>query len=266
MERSIARFVPHFRSKTPSSSASLIILQPPRRSSSSFSHLSSELPARRLPIVYDYLSPVHSHLLNTTLTDYLPPSFAQNYLSTAPDSTTTPASVPNLPSTTQNPGILPPAYHLIYFPPTTPPSLLLPDGTDPLQSPGPPFVRRMWAGGALRFNLSHSPPGSLSLQGQRTACVERIVDVAVKGKEGDEKVFVGIDRRVGACEEGEGEETIRARFGEGEDMGNGVACVERRNIVFMRERGPQKGAPEKGGEKKILKGVYCLFLTSIDGS
>ncbi|KAI9661636.1 MAG: hypothetical protein M1821_008874 [Bathelium mastoideum] len=241
------------------------------RPSSSFAHLSTELPSRRLPILYDYLTPVPSHLLTTTLIDFLPPSFAQHYLSSSSSNTTT-SSTPNppLPSTT-NPPItsLPPAYHLIHFPPPTPPSALLPDGTDPLQSPGTPFVRRMWAGGALRFNPSShkSRSGSVSLRGQRAACVERIVDVSVKGREGEEKVFVGIERRVGECGEGEGEEAVRERLG-AED-GEGVACVERRNIVFMRERetgkvGGVEGekAEGSGGIKEIeYRNLAPLYAT-----
>lgn len=84
------------------------------------------------------------------------------------------------------------------------------------------------------------------LNGARAACVERIVDVAVKGKEGEEKVFVGIERRVGVVGEGEGESGVLVRLGvdegggkegRGEEGGEGGewSVIERRNLVFMRE-------------------------------
>ncbi|KAF2238525.1 hypothetical protein EV356DRAFT_528982 [Viridothelium virens] len=245
MDRPIVRLAPLLR---PHRSPFRPALLPSRRSSS-LSHLSTELPARRLPILYDYLSPVPTHLLNTTLADFLPPSFSTHYLP-SPSPSPSFQSLPPLPTITPDPTLLPPAYHLIHFPPPIPLPLLLPDGTDPLQSPGPPFHRRMWAGGSLSFNLAHSPPGTLELRGQRAACVERIIDVGVKGREGEEKVFVGIERRVGEVGEAETEEGVRRRLvEEGE---KNVACVERRNIVFMREGELEK----KAGEKKILKASH----------
>jgi len=112
----------------------------------------------------------------------------------------------------------------------------------------------MWAGGSLRVN-PHRP---LLLNGARAACVERIVDVTVKGNEGNEKVFVGIERRVGVVgeEEEAGEGEVLARFGltkgneGGEEGGGGErgreeeggggewSIIERRNLVFMREAAP----------------------------
>jgi len=116
--------------------------------------------------------------------------------------------------------------------------MLLPDGTDPLQSPGDPFVRRMWAGGAVRFSNAHSTP--LRLDGSRAVCLESIKDVSIKGSPGTEKVFVGIERRMGATvSESEDEESIRTRLyrDSEEDFADGaVGVIERRNIVFMRSR------------------------------
>src|SRR6266536_3488451 len=80
---------------------------------------------------------------------------------------------------------LPPAHHLVYFNRVIPSHKLLPNGTDPLQSPGPPFVRRMWAGGYLRFHPNRHPP---VLRGECYVCLERIRDIQIKGREGEEKV------------------------------------------------------------------------------
>src|SRR6266702_756832 len=106
------------------------------RSSSNFSHLKEEMTSRKLPLIYDDMVPGQSYRLEQSLASFLPASW-------------TPAS-PELPNPSSSE--LPPTHHLVYFNPAMPADELLPDGTDPLQSPGPPFVRRMWAGGYLRFS------------------------------------------------------------------------------------------------------------------
>lgn len=215
------------------------------RFSSSYAHLQDELTARRLPLAYDYLTPQPSHLLNVSLVDCLP-----SYSSSSPASTVRATQV--LPSIRHDLSILPPAHHLVYFPPAIPGSQLLPDGTDPLQSPGPPFVRRMWGGGAVRF--TNNQQKRLYLDGKRAVCVEGIRDVTIKGKEGDEKIFVGIERRVGRCEEDEGEDSIRGRLWRDKEESFGEAgLIERRNIVFMRERTPEQAKVTAQQQGKVLK-------------
>lgn len=235
------------------------------RRASNLSHLQSELPARKIPVVYDYLVPTSSHLLNVALSDILP----------APNGSTSKDDLRILP-TTNAPTLLPPTHHLIYFPPPIPGRDLLPDGTDPLQSPGEPFVRRMWAGGSVRFNNSPSALRKLAIDGARMACVESIADVAVKGKEGEEKIFVGIERRVGRCNgEDEDEEALRSRLGvgAGEEMAES-AVVERRNIVFMRERSREQAVKDMEAARtkqmkppSVTEGVkpsYSLELVAND--
>ncbi|TKA43704.1 hypothetical protein B0A49_13311, partial [Cryomyces minteri] len=145
-------------------------ISPPGRYSSSYAHLNAELTSRRLPLIFDYLSPQNSHLLDVSLADYLPQG------SSRPSHYLPPASEANL---------LPFGHHLIYFPPPKTGSQLLPDGMDPDQSPGEPFVRRMWAGGHVRYNPDQTL--QVRLDGKPHVCVEGIRDVSVKGKEGDEK-------------------------------------------------------------------------------
>ena len=130
-----------------------------------------------------------------------------------------------------HPSALPQGHHLIYFSPQVPSSKLLPDGTDPLQSPGEPFVRRMWAGGTLLFNnhLRDQP----ELDNRRAYCREHIPKVLVKGAEGDEKVFVNIERQIGhsvTTPEHEVPSDI------GPQTASSPAIIEMRNIVFMREK------------------------------
>ncbi|KAK4981441.1 hypothetical protein LTR28_003112, partial [Elasticomyces elasticus] len=93
-----------------------------QRNSSSFSSLQTEMPARKLRPIFEDLSPQQSYRLDVTLADFLPDTKA-------------PLLLP--PQTDPKP--LPLPHHLVYFEPTKPPSDLLPDGTNPDQSPGEPF-------------------------------------------------------------------------------------------------------------------------------
>ncbi|KAI4179340.1 MAG: hypothetical protein L6R41_007903 [Letrouitia leprolyta] len=131
-------------------------------------------------------------------------------------------------------------YHLVYFPPNTPLSSLLPDGTDPLHSPGPPFNRRMWAGGEIFFNET------IPLGGKERAltCHEHVEGIEVKSKAGREMVFVTINRRIMM-----GEET--------RDVGLKAAIVEKRKLVFMEDRPQPIDAP--GGQpsnREIVRSPY----------
>ena len=75
-------------------------------------------PAKFIP---DYLNPMPSHLLTTTLSDLL-------------QANATPLSSPQIQSPPQT---LPQGHHLVYFPIQTAPSHLAPDGADLDHSPGP---------------------------------------------------------------------------------------------------------------------------------
>ena len=215
----------------------------PVRQSSSFANLHSELTSRRLPLLFDDLSVRPSHQLHRTLDDFLPsrnPAFS-------------PASSLSSSHFLQ----LLHGYHLVYFPPLTPLSHLLPDGTDPEQSPGEPFVHRMWAGGSIRFR----PDQNTFLRKQRAVALERIIDVVTKGAPGDEKVIVTVERRIGmskvdgqprkpgrpartedaevmqlALEEREQwERSLEQRIRESMMADNDCAAIERRNIIFLQK-------------------------------
>jgi hydroxyacyl-ACP dehydratase HTD2-like protein with hotdog domain len=150
---------------------------------------------------------------------------------------------------------MPQGYHLIYFPPQIPESLLLPDGTDPLQSPGTPWVRRLWAGGSVEWNPD--PARTLRLRGQRAVCIENITDVVMKGKGDAEKVFVTIERRVGEIEEGTVEEDVRRQL-----SGEEAAMVEKRIIVFMRERTVGEAAAAAAAPGKVVKRMSPMSTIS----
>src|SRR5690242_11932781 len=82
--------------------------------------LESEMQSRPAQATYDYLSPTPSHLLTTSLTDFVP--------------------APAVKAVAETPRWLPQGHHLVYFPLQLPPSGLLADGTDPAHSPGPAFT------------------------------------------------------------------------------------------------------------------------------
>lgn len=195
-------------------------------------------------------------MLNLTLADFLPSScYPRNYR----------GIVQHLPLARQNVAHysdrqqLPPGHHLVYFAAQVSAQQLLADGTDVLHSPGPPFECRLWAGGSLHFNtFSEYQP---ELDGTRAACIERIVDVSVKGPEGNEKVFVTIERRVGVVESGyaanerdvDDAETLQ-RFGSKEDdMVGDASLVEMRHLVFMRQSTASAAAQLAAQRQKILK-------------
>lgn len=240
----------------PSCAARTVNIPFQQRRHGSYTHLYEELPQRRIPLIYDDLAPLSAHRLSVSLRSFLPAGWVD-------ESKTLPEK-----SSEKD---LPPAYHLVYFNPTISSEELLPDGTDPLQSPGPPFVRRMWAGGYLRFNLIGEADG-LKLDGERYVCMEGIRNVQIKGKEGDEKVFVGIERRMAPVGQADNEDRIREKLWreEEEDFGE-AALIERRNIVFMRERTPEQlkaAAAASRASEKMLKGEwmdsFCQFPSQLE--
>ncbi|KAF2766692.1 hypothetical protein EJ03DRAFT_344956 [Teratosphaeria nubilosa] len=212
------------------------------------------MKTRLIPPIFDDLTPNPSHRLTLTLADFLPSTTTRTPTLLPPSSPKTPLPIP---------------HHLLYFEPTKPSSAMLPDGTNPDQSPGAPFVRRMWAGGRVLYNAAHP----LTLDGGRGVCAEFIRSVTGKGKEGEEKLFVGIERRIArvtgeemaqlalaAAKEGWSlaqetlEHRVRQRLWRDEETDFGPASiVETRNIVFMRARSAAEAALEtaKAGSKKL---------------
>jgi hydroxyacyl-ACP dehydratase HTD2-like protein with hotdog domain len=221
-----------------------------RRWQSDFTGLEKEMKERKITPIFDDLTPQSSYRLDTTLADWLP--------------TTTPPAV--LPPT-DPPTLLPIPHHLIYFEPTKPQSAMLADGTNPDQSPGEPFVRRMWAGGRVLYNQGQP----LTMDAGRGVCAEFIRSVTTKGKPGEEKLFVSIERRIaratadeqarlgpaqaGGLEEETLEHRVRQRLWRDGDTDFGPCSIlETRNIVFMRARSKEQAAADAAKSSgKILK-------------
>ncbi|CRK19504.1 hypothetical protein BN1723_017783, partial [Verticillium longisporum] len=110
-------------------------------------------------------------------------------------------------------------HHLVYFPIQARPSELHPDGTDADHWPGRPFMRRMWAGGEVRFR-----PGwekDMPLDGREAVCTETVEEVRLSGEGDKAKAFVDVWRRYTVAD------------GKGGDAA--PAIEERRTLVFMPE-------------------------------
>ncbi|CAG8962150.1 hypothetical protein HYFRA_00005196 [Hymenoscyphus fraxineus] len=189
--------------------------------------------------IFDDLSPTHSHLLNITLADFLPPKYH------APG-----FQASNLPLS-RHATPLPPGHHLVYFPPQVLSRDLLPDGTDPLQSPGPPYVRRMWAGGSLQFKLSgFYPQNSLVLDGRRAFCIEKIQDVTTKGEGENEKVFVTIERTFSTSD------AFEVPCTNSPSSGAECGLLEMRNLVFMKEKNPEDAKRDAEKPDRVVKPAH----------
>ena len=213
---------------------------------------------------YDDLTPGHSHLLNIALWDALPQEARAGRIPNVPvpvpaasSSSEDDATISQfyLPSSPQD---LPSGHHLVYFPLQRPIALLEPDGTDPAQSPGVPFVRRMWAGGALHFWR----PQQLRLDGRRAVCVERLdtANLAVRGGPGCEKVFVDVVRRYGCVEGGgmggngaanDGVTDPETRLALENRVWADADLEERRTLVFLRARDGEEAGP--AADERIIK-------------
>ena len=218
-------------------------------SSTSLETIKADLLSRKLPLLYDAPTETPSYLLDATLSDFLPPSSLSPF--------------PEPPRRRKNGqvALLRPGHHLVYFPPGYALSSLLPDGTDPEQSPGGPYVRRMWAGGRIQFFPLRSP--KIRLNGNKSTCLERISDAVAKGREGDEKIFVTIERRFTGTELNPNrpsptiDDSIRGDALRKVLMEDGeCSLIEERDIVFMKENVPPSAITAARVQSKHVKPAH----------
>jgi hypothetical protein len=224
----------------------------------------------RAPVEHvDYLTPTSTNLLKHTISSFFPGTLAVSLI--------------------ENRTLLP-GHHLVYFPTAIPTDVLLPDGTDALHSPGPPFMRRLWAAGSIE--LEQDSKNQLELSGESAFCRESIVDVDMKGTRMDEKVVVWIERKYGLSK-------YRSRYAQNreewdlhqadleaisskqsrhaEDQKSGATkeaklkwwpVVERRKLVFLREKSDLGASispinPEnqhEAGQTTTSEGMHISFL------
>ncbi|KAL1896178.1 hypothetical protein Sste5346_004921 [Sporothrix stenoceras] len=228
-------------------------------------YLRESMARRPHRATYDHLSPTHSHLLNIALYDVLPRGAQagavpdKDLASTLLNPFALPVTKAAAGSLEDHTRVLPAGHHLVYYPLQRPISLLEPDGTDPNQSPGIPFVRRMWAGGSLHFQQ----PQQLVLDGQRTVCVEGLdtKNMVMRGGPGREKIFVDVVRRYGSGvanldrTNASHEEVLEVE----DAVWQAPALEERRTLVFMRakddvpEGTPKETTKPKPKEERVIK-------------
>ncbi|KAL9098693.1 MAG: hypothetical protein Q9163_005696 [Psora crenata] len=85
---------------------------------------------------------------------------------------------------------LPPGYHLAYFTPAVCTGELGLDGIDVSYSPSPPFTRRMWAGGRLRWEKDNP----LRVGDEATEATRLVSAEAKVTRNGEEMIVVGIEK------------------------------------------------------------------------
>ena len=166
-----------------------------------------EMTLRKLPATTDYIGPGALRLLNATLDCVVPPL--------------------KRPHGGRD---LYPGSHLVYFLPRVTQSTLLPDGTDPLHSPGPPFTRRLWAGGTMRFLAP------ILTNHQLYQINEEIVSVRGRRHGDNQKVLVEIERR------------IRRR----ENPSKELCVLETRTLCFMKKVASHTADAEHAVPRTIL--------------
>jgi hydroxyacyl-ACP dehydratase HTD2-like protein with hotdog domain len=124
----------------------------------------------------EYIDENIDHKLTDTLCTFLPPSWCRRIRGDGK--------------------VVPVGHHLVWFNASMPVDQLLPDGTDPLQSPGEPWVRRMWAGGSVRISPeAYYDQGTGFATDSSVVCAEHIADVQLRGNGDAAKIFVTIERR-----------------------------------------------------------------------
>jgi hydroxyacyl-ACP dehydratase HTD2-like protein with hotdog domain len=160
--------------------------------------------------------------------------------------------------------VLPVGHHLIWFNAAVPTQELLPDGTDASQSPGDPWVRRMWAGGSLQIKPDDyvDPISGFRLDAPILGA-ERIKDVQLRGQGDGAKIFVTIERRFarvdrvqenyrkmhGSIRRGHIAKTQRFFEEQLRDAGWGDSILtEERNLVFFKERTAEEKDAIKAGQ------------------
>lgn len=146
---------------------------------------------------------------------------------------------------------------------------LLDDGTDRFHYPGEPWIRRMWAGGAVKVKPGRelgSKAGSVAPFRLRdtVACLERIKHVRLQGTGDEAKIYVTIERCFASRRASDGEsggalpanDFKRVRL---DPEWSGSPVTEERNLVFMKAKtGAEPTSASRGPgshDTRYLKGT-----------
>lgn len=210
-----------------------------------FTQVRNSLLSRKPSFYKEYLDPLHNGQLRKALQGFQPK--------------------PSLKGAGPTTVLLPEL--LTRFNARMPSATLLPDGTDPLHSPGGPWVRRMWAGGAVRLNSSLQLAPGLPLDPQKmVACLERITDVRLQGTGTAAKIFVTVQRSVAQNEKALGvgkhlsKPELIADTPQQVDRSKdwrAVLLKEERNLVFMKSKTEAEHTTAPSGESFVPRYLKC---------
>ncbi|KAJ4353994.1 uncharacterized protein N0V89_005726 [Didymosphaeria variabile] len=219
-----------------------------------FQTLRKDMLNRELPLERDTIGHTTEKKLDNTLYSFFPEGW-QTSPTTERQTTPMPYAI---------------GEHLYFCNPALSDGQLLPDGTDPLHSPGGSFVRRMWAGGAVRVdkNLYFGANTGWALH-KHILCFERIKDVRLRGQGDNEKIFITIERKFARYDpvfqavQGSRDKPRRGPSLDvalKEEMRNldQAFLTEDRNIVFMRERSAGELQDIKAGKLAPVKYLQSL--------
>jgi hydroxyacyl-ACP dehydratase HTD2-like protein with hotdog domain len=211
---------------------------------------------RELPLERDSIDNQTEKKLDNTLASFFPRGWHA-----LPSPTRKPTPTAAMPNTIGE--------HLIFCNPIVADDKLLPDGTDQLHSPGGSFVRRMWAGGAVRVNKSlYFDANAGWASNKHILCSERIKDVRLRGYGEKEKIFLTIERKFARYDPiFQAIQDSRHKPRRGPSLAvslkekmrdwNEAFLTEDRNIVFMHERSPEELEDIKAGRMAPVKYLQC---------
>ena len=131
---------------------------------------------------------------------------------------------------------LPPGFHIIYFTPHFPTKDLASDGAPATAGPGGPFVRRMWAGGEMRWQ-----------QGNRLCIGDNVIEsVSVESCQ--------------AKRSRNGEAVLLVRTRKTYENERGLALTERLEVMYMKNTTPPDHSAETKDETDARPDVRHVGL------
>lgn len=123
------------------------------------------------------------------------------------------------------------------------------DGGEAFHYPGPPFERRVWAGGSIVWNTKNyhkyfQQPTIFKniVRSKELGCFEKIENVEVKGSSLDPKLLVSIDRLYGS----------KVHFHSAASDAF-IGIKERRDLVFMRSKTAAEALQDVTAPDRIIK-------------
>ncbi len=216
-----------------------------------FRQLRAELLQRPVTHIPEHITTPHEHKLSQTLAGFLPREWCH-------------------PPTTRT-RVVPFGHHLIWFNPAVPTPELLPDGTDASQSPGGPWVRRMWAGGSIQLQLDGYFNNFRGFRRDTPmTATEHIKHVRLHGDGDTAKIFVTIERRFTRLDSVESSYTaqhgslgtrgrtqklrtyLEQQLRSGDAWGDAI-LKEERNLVFFKQRTAAELEAVKAGQMATVK-------------